>query len=309
MKFNISYKGKLQEELSYLFSFFPSELTKKINEVLFKNQYKRINEIRIKKNSLLHLIADSKSVVTDIYISEETVEEIFLSLCRGSIYAHADTIKEGYISLGRGIRAGICGTAVTENNVLVGVRDVSSINIRIPQIIPWASNYVYSLLEKSNFSASILIFSPPGAGKTTILRDLVNKLGAKSNKRYAVIDTRDEILISETKNSHCDAYISYPKGYAIELATKSMTPEIILCDEISNENEANAILKASNSGVVLIATTHASSYDELISKKILKSIFDAKIFKYFVGVNRKNGEKKYNFTLNEEKYEALLWKF
>ena len=306
MKFNISYKGKLQEELSYLFSFFPSELTKKINEVLFKNQYKRINEIRIKKNSLLHLIADSKSVVTDIYISEETVEEIFLSLCRGSIYAHADTIKEGYISLGRGIRAGICGTAVTENNVLVGVRDVSSINIRIPQIIPWASNYVYSLLEKSNFSASILIFSPPGAGKTTILRDLVNKLGAKSNKRYAVIDTRDEILISETKNSHCDAYISYPKGYAIELATKSMTPEIILCDEISNENEANAILKASNSGVVLIATTHASSYDELISKKILKSIFDAKIFKYFVGVNRKNGEKKYNFTLNEEKYEALL---
>lgn len=306
MKFNISYKGKLQEELSYLFSFFPSELTMKINEVLFKNQYKRINEIRIKKNSLLHLIADSKSVVTDIYISEETVDEIFLSLCRGSIYAHADTIKEGYISLGRGIRAGICGTAVTENNVLVGVRDVSSINIRIPQIIPWASNYVYSLLEKSNFSASILIFSPPGAGKTTILRDLVNKLGAKSNKRYAVIDTRDEILISETKNSHCDAYISYPKGYAIELATKSMTPEIILCDEISNENEANAILKASNSGVVLIATTHASTYDELISKKILKSIFDAKIFKYFVGVNRKNGEKKYNFTLNEEKYEALL---
>ena len=158
---------------------------------------------------------------------------------------------------------------------------------------------------QTSFQKSILLYSPPGTGKTSILRDLVIKWDNQIIPiRFAVIDSREEIITPYSKNINCDAYISYPKGIAIEQATKSMTPQIIICDEISNEQESNAILKAAHSGVKLIATTHASSFEELESKSIIKPLINSGIFDYFIGVERKYGEKIYNFTLGEHKYEV-----
>ena len=178
-------------------------------------------------------MADSKNVKTDVYTKEDDLEKIIYSLSSGSLYAHIDTIKDGYISIGNGIRAGISGKAVVDGGKITGVKDISSINIRIPQRIPNASSYVYSHLENSHFNASILIYSAPGVGKTTILRDLIEKL-SKSNLRFSVIDSREEIITPYIDIANFDVFTSYPKGQAIEIATKSMTPEIIICDEISS---------------------------------------------------------------------------
>lgn len=299
MKFEIKTKETLDSTLEYLISFFPYELGTSLSEFFLEQSFSAINEIRVKKNSFINLIADSKNVKTDIFTSESYMDELFISLCSGSIYAHIETIKEGYISLGQGLRAGICGTAVINDNSISGIKNITSINIRIPQIIINASNYLYSILKKSNFSESLLLYSSPGVGKTSILRDLIIKLNAINPPiRFCVIDSREEIITPYLSNLSCDVFVSYPKGVAIELATKSMTPQIIICDEISSEEEAKAVLKASCNGVKLIATTHAASYQELTSKTILKPLINSNIFNHFIGVSRKYGEKSYNFTLN-----------
>lgn len=307
MKYSIICKTEDDPIILYLLNKLPIKLKSEIEGLINSNHI--INEIRIKKNSFIYLISNGKNLKTDIFIDENEIENIFEYICQGSLYAHIDTLKEGYIQMGSGIRAGVCGTAILDNGQITGIKDVTSINIRIPQKINNASSYVFSLLEKTNFSESILIYSSPGVGKTSILRDLVLKLSKLDNGiRFAVIDTREEIIINHLECSNADIYLSYPKGVAIELATKSMTPEIIICDEISNESEANAILKSSHSGVTLIATTHASSFTELKEKSILTPLIKSGVFKHFIGVERKNGEKKYKFTLNSYFNEEESWK-
>ncbi|MBQ8545902.1 MAG: hypothetical protein IJ437_03050 [Clostridia bacterium] len=305
MRLEIKYKEKTDEALEYLISRIPRELGTSIMCFLNENKYSFINEIRMKKNSFIYLIADSKNVKTDIFVSEACIESTFEALCGGSIYAHYDTIKEGYISVGQGIRAGVCGTAVMDGTLISGIKDISSINIRIPQRIYGASNYIFTLLEKNNFKSSLLLYSPPGVGKTSILRDLVIRLNELATPiRFSVIDSREEIITPHSFCSNCDAFLSYPKGTAIELATKSMTPELIICDEISTEAEAQAVFKASHNGVKLIATTHSSSYNELISKSILEPLLSSNVFDFAIGVSRKYGEKSYKFTLNKLFNEA-----
>lgn len=307
MKYSINFKQGIDKTLLYSLEKLPTAIRTSILEFCERNYYPTINEIRIKKNSYIHFIANSKNIASDIYASAEDLDNIVISLTDGSLYAHIDTIKDGYIRVGKGVRAGISGTAIFDDNKITGIKDITSVNIRIPQKIYNASNYVYSLLEKANFNCSVLIFSSPGVGKTSILRDLIYRLGSTA-KRFSVIDSRDEIITPFLENINYDAYISYPKGKAIEMSTKSMTPEIIICDEISTEEEAQAILKATHSGVRFIATTHARNYDELREKVILSPLISSGVFDYFVGVSREYGEKTYKFEKFDYKQEALLWK-
>ncbi len=302
MIFDIKFKEKQNKHLLYCLNKLPFVLKQKIISYLDVNPYDAINEIRIHKNSNLALIADSKNIKTDIFIDETTINEIFEALCDGSIYAHIETIKQGYISLGNGIRAGICGRASFEKNDICGICEINSINIRIPHNIENASHFLFSFLKESNFNKSVIIYSSPGVGKTTILRDLICKLSnSKDAIRYAVIDSRNEITGCINDIDNADIYVSYPKGLAIELATKNMTPSLIICDEISSYEEAEQVLNSINSGVKLIATTHADSYEELTNKAILSRLFNGKFFDYALGVKREYGSKKYEFTLTEIK--------
>lgn len=301
MKCDICYKEKFDEALVYCLNKLPFILKSKLIDYFEKYPYKSINEIRLHKNAYIMLIADSKNVKTDIYLTEDDINDVYESICDYSLYAHINTIKHGYISIGCGIRAGICGRAIIENGEINGISDISSINFRIPQHIENASKYLFNFLKNNNFDKSVIIYSPPGVGKTTILRDLIYKLSNNANIRYAVIDTRAEITpcIKHTENG--DFFVSYPKGTAIELATKSMTPQLIICDEISSMEEAKEILHSANAGVKLIATTHAYNFKELLSKEIFKNLINNGVFDYALGVSREYGDKKYEFTLNSLK--------
>lgn len=301
MKYNICYKEKMDETLIYCLNKLPYHIKSRLLDFFNKYPYKTVNEIRLHKNSYIMLIADSKNVRTDIYLNENDINDTYELLCDMSLYAHIDTIKQGYIRVGNGIRAGICGKACLENGVICGISDISSINLRIPQHIENASKFLYNFLKESEFDKSVIIYSTPGVGKTTILRDLIHKLSKNTNIRYAVVDTKEEIAPCVKNTENGDFFVSYPKGMAIELATKSMTPQLIICDEISSKNEATEILYSANAGVKLIATTHANSYEELLSKEILRDLITNNVFDYALGVKRNYGEKKYEFYLNQLK--------
>jgi stage III sporulation protein AA len=300
MKYQIIIPKKTDKALYYALERLPQKIQTSILKFAENEIYSQINEIRLHSNSNVSLIVDSRNKTIDCFVTEAELQDIASSLCDDSIYAHYDTIKDGYISVGKGIRAGICGRASMENGKIKGISNISSINIRLPKRYFHSADYLYDFLEKNNFSKSVILYSMPGIGKTTILRELIYKLSNRKNPiRNAVIDTREEITpFMEDIIGYSDVFISYPKGLAIELATKSMTPEIIICDEISSKEDADAILKAVNSGVKLIATAHASCFSELLSKEILKDLFNNNVFDCAIGIKRKIGSKKYEFTLN-----------
>lgn len=296
----INYHFKSDKLFLYVLEKMPEKLRNAIESYICENNIYVVNEIRIHANAFITLISSQKNIGTSIFVNKKDVEDLVICLCDGSIYAHIDSIRMGYISVGKGVRAGLCGKAVLENGLIEGVCDINSVNIRIPHKIDNAGSYIFDMLKSNQFSLSILIYSPPGIGKTTILRDLVLRLSNNDEIiRHAVIDTREEITPFIASQITSDIYLSYPKGLAIELATKSMSPQLIICDEITSINEVRAILLAVHSGVNLIATTHAGSYEELKSKTLTSTLIKRGVFDYAVGIARENGETSYAYTVNK----------
>ena len=292
----LNVKKSYDKAFIYLLDKLPTRIKNGLLSFLVDKSIYSINEIRLKASSYIALITNQKNIVTNVYIEQDLIDETVLMLCNGSIYAHISTIKEGYISVGKGIRAGICGRAVIDNEIISGIYDISSINIRIPQHISSAGRYIFDILQENSFLSSLLLYSPPGVGKTTILRDLVVRLSSHGI-RHAVIDTREEITPFLTEHISSDVFLSYPKGKAIEIATKSMTPQIIICDEITSLQESQAIKQSVNSGVTLVATTHASSFEELKNKEILSPLFNGQVFNYAIGVSRQSN--RYDYEVNK----------
>lgn len=300
MKLLIDYKENLNKLALRGINFFPDNIRTGLIDYLTSKRFRYINEIRLHRDNKITLIVDSKTFITDLIADERDIRDTVEKICDGSIYAHINTIKDGYINAGNGLRAGICGRAIYDNDKLTSITDISSLNLRFPNNIPNAGLFVYNSLLKDEFKKSTLLFSAPGVGKTTILRDVVKKI-CKYNPslRFALIDTREEISPFIDSSITGNVYLSYPKGIAIELATKSMTPELIICDEISSIEEAISITNSANCGVSILATTHAGSFEELKAKQIIKELITSKIFSKAIGIYRKEGEKSYHFSSHE----------
>lgn len=299
MELTINYSNQLDKNFLYTVNCLPSDLCKKITDFVLNANITVASEIRIHANATVKLLCKGGIVNTKIYVSAGDMEGIVLCLCQGSIYAHMNTIKEGYISIGKGVRAGVCGRAIFESGKIQGISDITSIILRIPNKIPFAGDYVFSFMKEKNFLCSLALYSPPGVGKTTILRDLICTLSQKTSLRFAVIDSREEItpFLSPEELSGADVFLGYPKGLGMELATKSMTPQIIICDEISSPHEAAAVIKAAHSGVSLVTTTHAATFSELCSKEIFKPFIKEGVFDYAVGISRSQ-IPPYSYELN-----------
>lgn len=201
------------------------------------------------------------------------VEESFRLLCGNSAYAHAEEIKEGYIIMKNGNRAGICGT-VTDNGF---IKDVTSVNIRIAHEVFGAANEI----AKQFSGESLLIGGPPGCGKTTVLRDLIRQLSGGVRGKYyrtAVIDSRGEISGSIRGDSGndlgavTDIILTGNKAKGIEIALRTMFPEIIAFDEIGTAEELKALSESMFSGVSVITTAHIGSREELLCRSITRSL-------------------------------------
>ena len=118
----------------------------------------------------------------------------------------------------------------------------------------------------------------------------------------ALIDTRGEIYIkSMFAESIVDVLHGYPRAKGIEIATRTLSPEVIFCDEIGSAEEAKAILSAANSGVPLIATAHAESFDTLLKRPNIRTLYDHHIFRYYIGLSRKDGSKQFSYDIYDTK--------
>ena len=203
------------------------------------------------------------------------LEESFRNLCSYSIYSHENEIRNGYITLSGGHRAGICGTAVLQAGAVGGVREISSINLRISREIRGAADALLDGLG-DRLREGLLLAGAPASGKTTILRDLARQLSSGTRgdiRKVAVVDERGEIAgtyLGVPQNDLglcCDVLDGYPKAEGILLAVRSLSPEVIVCDEIGSDAEVEAIEQGLNAGAALIASIHAGSAAELIRRR------------------------------------------
>ncbi len=238
----------------------------------------------IKRRGGLNCFPDADDLIAD----RGDLEESFRILCSYSIYSHENEIRNGYVTIQGGHRAGICGTAVLQNGRIGGMRDVSSVNLRIAREIPGCADQILTKL-KGNIAKGLLLAGPPSSGKTTILRDLARQLsgGDRGNiRKIAVVDERGEIAAAyqgipqNDVGICCDVLDGYPKADGMLLAVRSLSPQIIICDELGAERETYAVEQSLNAGVGVIASIHAGDISELLKRRQAMELLRTGAFPY-----------------------------
>ncbi len=254
---------------------------------------KKAEEIRLRCDRRTELVFSDAGVLCTHISNKKEIEDIFFRFCGGAIYAHSDTVCRGFIRAGEGVRVGVCGRAVTDKSgkSITAVHDIASLNIRLPcTVFPDVSELV-SVFDK--YKGGMLIYSPPGVGKTTALRSMIKTISGKCGIRSSVIDTRGELMAGlEGSELRLDVLDGYPRGDGIEIAVRAMNPRVVFCDEIGSSEDINAILSVSGCGVPIIASAHGDSTDALLSRTGFSQLHSAGIFLCYIGLKR-NGNRYY----------------
>lgn len=258
-----------------------------------------INEVRLREGQPLCVTSDGKNLKSARTVTKEDVEYTLRHLCSNSLYSHADTIREGYITSKEGVRAGICGKAVTDGGVITAVTDITSLCLRFPKRVTGCADAAYELLRKRSFSAGLLVYSRPGVGKTTLLRELAYRLSTgEEPHRVAVVDTRSELSATLEDVTMADILLSYPRGKGIEIAVRTLSPEYIICDEIGSEAEGEAIMDASHTGVSFAASAHGGSFEELMRSQYIRKLWEAGIFDICLGLLGRNADGSFETEIS-----------
>ena len=277
----------------------------------------------------------------------EEIEEVFLTLCAGSVYAHRETLRHGYIALPGGVRVGVAGRYVTEAGVITGVTDISGLCLRMPHRCPGLADAVLDAWERcapqraprgaeetttgageaittggqprmttagaqdsarageraragepdaagtcgtpaaphGYHSGGVLVIGPPGAGKTTLLREVADRLSV--TRRVAVVDTRGEICLPGV-GRYLTALTDCPAADGMEIAVRTLSPEVIVTDEIGRE-EVTGVLRCLKCGVPLFASAHGESLSDLRARAGIGEILSLGAFSLAAVMERAPG--------------------
>ncbi|BDR72763.1 stage III sporulation protein AA [Clostridium tetani] len=280
-----------------ILEILPSEIKKQLNALNFKN----LQEIRIRSQKPIIVKDGTCEIVTDYIATLEEVGSIVKRMSSYSIYAYDDEIKQGYITINGGHRVGICGKCVVEGEKVKTIKYPASLNIRICREVAGCSDKILPYILKSSMVENTIIISPPNCGKTTLLRDIAKKLSNGISKldlkgmKVCVIDERSEIascvngVPQLNLGLRTDVLDSCPKSQGIMMAIRSMSPDVIVCDEIGSTEDIESIIKAMNSGVKLITTVHGYDVKDIYEREVFKGAIENKVFQKAIVLSSRKG--------------------
>ena len=291
-------------------------LSESIKNEIRKNLYKKmqdIEEIRLRTNKPIVIKKSEGNIILNHIVTIEELLETFQKICEHSIYSYQKQICEGFITIKGGHRVGITGSCVIENGKIINMNYISSLNFRIARQKKDSSNAILKYVIANNQIANTIIASKPGCGKTTILRDLVRKISSGipeyslNAKTCGIIDERGEIaamykgLPQNDIGVLSDVIENSPKYIGMSMLIRSMSPDIIVCDEIGNEKDIEAINYAICSGVKGIFTLHASNIEDIFLNNKIKELLEKYIIETIIFLDEnKRGNIKEIYKLNKE---------
>ena len=269
--FHISYYEKQGQPQSdkkrcSMLRFFPEALT----EIRLRSE----RPIVFYSNTKRLFLGDDGGFITElgkktVNTSQREIAECFNNICSHSVYSKQNEIINGFVTIKGGSRAGICGTAITDNGRITNIRDLTSINIRVAREI------------LGDVFGGVLLCGAPCSGKTTALRDLARVLSY--SKKISLIDCRGELAavyggVAQNDVGLCDILDGYSKRDGFDHAVRCMSPDIIICDELGSPDDVNSVLKAAESGVSVIAAAHCRDRRELMLRPELKRLVLSRCF-------------------------------
>lgn len=248
-----------------------------------------LQELRLRLGVPPQLICKHNTLFLNRAVSMDDLNFCVNTASRYSPWA-AHSMAQGYITAPGGHRIGLCGEAVVTGGTMTGLRGIRSLCIRIARDFP-------NIAEKyRGYTGSILIIGPPGSGKTTLLRDLIRQISELET--VAVVDERRELFPQGyfSQGRALDVLTGCPKTVGIDTVLRTMGPATIAVDEITSEEDCNALLRVGWCGVRLIATAHASCARDLYCRELYKPLVRTKLFSHFFVLRRDK-------TLHEERME------
>ena len=270
----------------------PGSIRKEL-ETLPKEIINEIEEIRLRCSQNPIVLYKTREKILSSITSKEDLQNTLNALIKYSYYAFEEDLAKGFVTIKGGHRIGICGKAVVTDNVPTLIKEISSMNIRFAKEIKGIANILIPIIIKDNEPVNTLIVSPPGCGKTTLLRDIARVLSIRGIK-VAICDERSEIA------GMCDSMPSFDLGprtdiidgcnkrYGISMLIRTMSPQVIITDEIGDRYDVEAINQCTNAGVKIITSIHGSNKEDLLKSKINQLIFE-NTFENIIYLSSKEG--------------------
>lgn len=228
-----------------------------------------LQELRLRLDRPPELVTARGNVWLKGTVTEQALRFVVNTASRYSPWA-AETAAKGYITAPGGHRIGLCGEAVTDGGQVKGIRELSSLNIRVARDFP-------GIADKAPQRGNLLILGPPGSGKTTLLRDLIRHIAR--NQTVAVVDERGELFPAGfDRGLRTDVLTGCGKAAGIGMLLRTMGPAYIAVDEITEEEDCQALRSALWCGVGLIATAHASAREDLLRRPVYKPLWESGCF-------------------------------
>jgi len=268
----------------------------------------KLQEIRLRINRPLMIVYNNNEYIVDktndihhvknpYIVDSMDIRETLEYISSYSMYAYEEDIRQGFITVEGGHRIGLAGKVVVEQGEIKTIKNISFINIRLSHQIKGCANSIIDMIKKNKTIYHTLIISPPGFGKTTLLRDLVRQVSDGEHGLYplnsVIIDERSEIagcyqgIPQNDVGIRTDVLDCCPKDKGMLMAIRTMSPKVIAIDEIGDRKDVKAVEYSINCGCKILATIHGNSLEDILARPHIQEVVKNNLFERYVIVEAK----------------------